>query len=109
MDITVAANVKDFCAQQGITIPELHDMVNSAAIHSQYEGFNRKYQDWLFRVYKGHVMDMQKVEDAPKQVVVAYKEIGFDRGEGFVIEECEECGGAGCNYCRHEGEVKRWL
>lgn len=87
----------EYAQRHGVQREDLLTMIDGAARFSKGR-CNRRYKDWLFEVRGKQVVYMTpfvQERRVPKP----------GPGEFLVFEECDECQGAGCNFCEGTGEV----
>ena len=80
---------------ESISAEELFRMLDEVAFTS-IRGCNRRYFQWLFLVQNNVLKEMQRLD---------LTEVG--RGPNRMLEEHEECEGAGCRACGWVGQVSR--
>lgn len=93
----VSNKVLQVMKAEQISAEELDYMVKNAAITSLRD-CNRRYFHWCFLIKNGVLLDIQQTDPV---------EVG--EGETRMLEEHEECNGAGCRECRWIGSISRGI
>jgi hypothetical protein len=93
--LMIAPQVERVMKSEGISLAELSEMVNKAAITTHHRG-NRRFHSWVFDVHQGQVWKMSHVDE------VRVRKAGTL--DLTVFEEHEACEGDGCKECGYAGE-----
>lgn len=93
--LNISPQVERVIKNEHISLAELSEMVNKAAITTHHRG-NRRFHSWVFDIKANTVWRMSLVDDV------------FVRRAGTlnltVYEECSECDGDSCKACGYAGE-----
>lgn len=99
--IEIFPEVMAFAKTQGISLHQLEDMCQKAALITHEDG-NRRFHNWIMLVKQGQ---LQRITDVRTGVSSDTLSAGPKAGEFLMYDECPACHGETCERCDFTGQV----